>query len=125
MLQKAGLVSVLLSTASQSVLDSKAHVEDCSCCGKYTALMVTQEPALIKLLLAAGADVNITTSTGNTCLHVAAAHNYPASVICLLLKAGVNTRAVNSARRTAAQVAVSSGNAAVAALLNRVAQRKK
>ena len=60
-------------------------------------LMAADTPAAVKLLLAAGADVNHSTSAGSTCLHVAAEHNYPAPVLCLLIKAGVDMTAVNSA----------------------------
>jgi ankyrin repeat protein len=65
--------------------------------------------------------MHVTSSTGNTCLHVAALHKRPASVVCLLIKAGVNLHAVNNEGRTAAQVAADCGNTLLAALLTRAA----
>jgi ankyrin repeat protein len=88
-----------------------------------TVLMTGSTPAMVKVLLAAGADVHAaTTATGSTALHTAAAAGYPASVLCLLIKAGADLHAVNSASKTAAQVAADSGNTLAAALLNRAAQ---
>jgi ankyrin repeat protein len=84
--------------------------------------MLAKDSAVVKLLLAAGADVTKTTSTSNTPLHVAAAHDYPASVICLLIKAGAKISAVNGERRTAVQVAQFKGYTRIAALLARAAQ---
>jgi ankyrin repeat protein len=89
---------------------------DASCCGRVTPLMSCRVPALVKLLLAAGASVHTATSTGNTALHVAAAHSYPTPVLCLLIKAGADLHAVNSAGDTAAQVAAKHGNTLAAAL---------
>jgi ankyrin repeat protein len=94
---------------------------DASCCGKVTPLMSCRAPAHVKLLLAAGAAVYTATSTGNTALHVAAAHSYPAPVLCLLIKAGADLHAVNSAGKTAAQLAAKRGNKLAAALLERAA----
>jgi ankyrin repeat protein len=94
---------------------------NCNCCGKQTPLMVCKQPALVKLLLHAGADAHKTTDTGNTCLHVAAAHARLAAVVCLLIKAGVDLHAVNSEGKTAAEVASYCGNALTAALVNRAA----
>jgi ankyrin repeat protein len=94
----------------------------CDCCGKRSALMKCKQPAHLKLLLAAGADVHRTTDRGNTALHVAATHNHSAPVICLLIKAGVDLHAMNSAGKTAAQVAADSGNTLAAALLTRAAR---
>jgi uncharacterized protein len=75
----------------------------------------------VKLLLTAGASVHTATITGNTALHVAAAHSYPAPVLCLLIKAGADLHTVNSAGDTAAQVAAKHGNTLAAALLERAA----
>jgi uncharacterized protein len=105
--------------------DAVAHINrlatDCDCCGKCSILALCSQPAHVKLLLAAGADVHMTSDTGNTCLHVAAAHKRPASVVCLLIKAGVNLHAVNNEGKTAAQVATDCGNTLTAALLTRAA----
>eukprot|EP00953_Heterococcus_sp_UTEX-ZZ885_P032567 17001-Heterococcus_DN1.PRE.2 len=64
----------------------------CACCGGGPALISCRDTATLKLLLAAGADIHCTTNTGNTCLHVAAAHGYPAPVLCMLIKAGADHR---------------------------------
>jgi ankyrin repeat protein len=93
----------------------------CDCCGNRTALMSCKQPAQLNLLLAAGADVHKTTDTGNTALHVAAKHKHTAPILCLLIKAGVNLSAVNSAGVTAAELAVQCGNELAAALLKRAA----
>jgi ankyrin repeat protein len=55
-------------------------------------------------------------------LHVDAAHDYPASVICLLIKAGADLHAVNNEGKTAAAVACDYGNVLIKALLNRAAR---
>ena len=77
----------------------------------------------VKVLLAAGADVHVTTAAGDTCLHVAARHNYTAPVLCLLIKAGADLHAVNEAGKTAAQLAHDKGHALTEQLLNRAAQQ--
>jgi uncharacterized protein len=87
-----------------------------------TVLMAAATPAVVKVLLVADADVHRTTDLGNTCLHTAAALNYPASVICLLIKAGVSLHAVNREGKTAAAVAHGKGNTLAAALLDRAAR---
>jgi ankyrin repeat protein len=94
----------------------------CSCCGKRTAVMMCEQPAHLKLLLGASADVHITTDRGNTALHVAAVHKFAAPMLCLLIKAGVDLHAENGAGKTAAQVAAESGNKLAAALLTRAAR---
>jgi uncharacterized protein len=96
----------------------------CECCAYKTVLMICKQPAITKLLLAAGADVSVTTELLQcTCLHVAAAHGYPASVICLQIKAGADLHAVNSSGQTAAQVAHAAGFTLIEQLLNRAAQQ--
>jgi ankyrin repeat protein len=94
----------------------------CGCCGPRTAIMMCEQPAHLKLLLAAGADVHMVTIRGNTALHVAAIHKFAAPVLCLLIKAGVDLHAVNSAGKTAAEVAAESDNTLAAALLARAAR---
>jgi ankyrin repeat protein len=102
-----------------------AHINDlalmCQCCGSCTALMMCKLPTHVELLLAAGADVHTTTASGDTCLHIAAAHSYPASVVCLLIKAGAHLSAVNVYGKTAAQVAHDKGNTLIESLLIRAA----
>jgi ankyrin repeat protein len=116
------LLQLLLEHGAAAVIDSLSPACGHSSCGKSTALMACDSPAAVKVLLAAGADVHVTTDRGNTALHVAAVHKYPAPVLCLLIKAGVDLHAVNSDGKTAAQVAVDSGNTLAAALLTRAAR---
>jgi uncharacterized protein len=102
LLQQHGAVAILNNLVPQ-----------CGCCGQKTALMFCEQPAHLKLLLAAGADVHKTTDTGNTALHVAAVHKFAAPVLCLLIKAGVDLHAENSDGKTAAQVAADTGSSIV------------
>jgi ankyrin repeat protein len=127
------LLAAVLNDAlqcAQLLIDSGTDVnatdcadEEAHCAEKSSLIFVMQAktPAMVKLLLAAGADAHRTTASGNTCLHRAAACSYPAPVLCLLIKAGVDLHAVNSAGKTAAQVAHDKGNTLAAALLNRAA----
>jgi uncharacterized protein len=115
------MLKVLLLHATTGVLDNR-RCGNCDCCGTVTALMLADKAATLQLLLAAGADVHRITSIGNTCLHVAATHNYPAPVICLLIKAGVDLQATNRYNQTAAQLAEQHGRTLIAALLNRAAR---
>jgi ankyrin repeat protein len=88
-----------------------------------TALMLCEEATTAKVLLAAGADVHVTTPAGDTCLHVAAGHKTSAAVLCLLIKAGADLQAVNKEGQTAAQIAHERGNTLIEQLLNRAAQQ--
>jgi ankyrin repeat protein len=115
------MLQLLLQRGAAAVVDQP--VPACSCCGvAVTALMLCTEPAVLKLLLAAGADVRYTTEHGNTALHTAAQHGYPPAVVCMLLKAGVSITARNSNWQTAAELAAAVGNERTAALLTRAAQ---
>jgi ankyrin repeat protein len=67
--------------------------------------------------------VHATTSSGDTCLHIAAEYKYSAPVVCLLIKAGADMHAVNSDGKTAAEVAHDSGNTLIEQLLIRAAQQ--
>jgi ankyrin repeat protein len=115
-----GVVTAVLADGSQQHLPAALRDAIADEMSK-TILMAADTPAVVKDLLAAGADVHRTTDQGNTCLHTAA-RNYPASVICLLIKAGVSLRAVNCEGKTAAAVARDQGNTLAAALLNRAAK---
>jgi ankyrin repeat protein len=95
----------------------------CTCCDAISALMFCKDTAVSKLLLTAGADVHAVTSSGDTCLHIAARHNYPAPLLCLLIKAGVDIYAMNNAGQTAAKPAHANGNTLLEQLLNRAAQQ--
>jgi ankyrin repeat protein len=81
-----------------------------------TALRLCKDPTT------AAADVTFATITGDTCLHVAATHGYPAPVICLLIKAGADLHAVINEGKTAGGVAHGNGNELIASLLNRAVQ---
>eukprot|EP00953_Heterococcus_sp_UTEX-ZZ885_P029384 15599-Heterococcus_DN1.PRE.2 len=88
-----------------------------------SAVMVCNDAAVLKLLLTAGADVHAVTSSGDTCLHIAARHSYSAPVLCLLIKAGADLQAVNEQGLTAAEVAHDACNTLLEQLLNRAAQQ--
>eukprot|EP00953_Heterococcus_sp_UTEX-ZZ885_P019288 10775-Heterococcus_DN1.PRE.3 len=120
----ADMVKLLFQQGAAAVLQTRVP---CTCamswqCGSVTAVMLCKHAPTLKLLLAAGADVHATTSTGNTCLHIAAAHSYVAPVLCLLIKAGVDLHAVNAAGKTAAQVAHDCDHKLAEQLLIRAAQ---
>eukprot|EP00953_Heterococcus_sp_UTEX-ZZ885_P003067 2186-Heterococcus_DN1.PRE.2 len=78
----------------------------------------------MKLLLAAGADVHVRSSTGNTCLHVAALHHLSMPVVCLLIKGGADIAAENDKGLTAAQIARTEGNELLATVLDRAAEQQ-
>jgi ankyrin repeat protein len=58
------LMQLLLAHTAAAVINSFAH--NCSCCGATTVLMACSNPATLRLLLAAGADVHATTDRGDT-----------------------------------------------------------
>jgi serine/threonine-protein phosphatase 6 regulatory ankyrin repeat subunit A len=114
------LVQLLLAHTAAAVINSFGH--SCSCCGATTVLMACSNPATLKLLLAASADVHATTERGDTCLHVAAVHGHPAPVLCMLIKAGADLHAVNCEGKTAAEVARDKGRELTESLLLRAAK---
>jgi uncharacterized protein len=116
-----GAVTTVLTDGAQQPLPTAQRDVIANDMSK-TVLMAADTLAVVKVLLAAGADVHLTTDLDNTCLHTAAACNYPAPVICLLIKAGVSLHAVNREGKTAAVVAHDKGNTLAAALLNRAAK---
>jgi uncharacterized protein len=95
--------------------------------GGDTPLMSAKTAAVLKLLLAAGADAAAANSKGMTVLHMLARSGVIAGVICLLLKAGADPTAVDLAGSTAAHIAGINGHFALEALLSRAADdyRKK
>jgi uncharacterized protein len=121
---KTELVQLLLQRGAAVLLNS-LYPKGCACCGNVTAVMDSKQPVITKMLLAAGADVHIRSSTGNTCLHIAAQHSYSVPVVCLLIKAGAYIAAVNDNGKTAAQIACDNGNDLLAALLDRAAVQQK
>jgi uncharacterized protein len=118
----ADTVKLLLEHGADAVLD-RMQCHACTCCGPVSALMMCKNTDILKLLLTAGADVHAVTSSGDTCLHIAARQNYSAPVICLLVKAGADMHAINSAGMTAADVAHYYGNTLIEQLLIRAAQQ--
>jgi ankyrin repeat protein len=92
-------------------------------CDPMSALMVCKDTATLQLLLTAGADVHAVTSSGDTCLHIAARHSYLVPVLCMLIKAGADLHAMNRIGKTAAEVAHDSGNTLIEQLLIRAAQQ--
>jgi uncharacterized protein len=120
---KTELVQFLLQRGAGVLLNS-LYPMSCEVCSRVTCIMDSKHTAITKMLLAAGADVHIRSSTGNTCLHVAAHHEHPVPVVCLLIKAGADIAAVNDADHTAADVAREKGNDLLAALLDRAAAQQ-
>jgi ankyrin repeat protein len=104
----AAVVKLLLEHGATEVMNEIVPTK-CTggsvCCKSMTALMLCFEVDTLKVLLAAGADVHVTNDVGDTCLHVAAKHNWKAPMLCLLIKAGADLHAVNNEGKTAAQLA--------------------
>jgi uncharacterized protein len=122
----SAVAQLLLEHGATAVMNSVVPVHCCNrphCCTGLTALMMCTTADTVKVLLAAGADVHVTTDGGDTCLHKAAVHGYAAPVVCLLIKAGANLHAVNSKGKTAAEVAHDNGFTLIEQLLNRAAQQ--
>jgi ankyrin repeat protein len=127
--QHAHMVELLLRRpGARAVMDSVISIE-CSnnehCCAEQTALMLCTTVDAVRALLAAGADVHVTTAAGDTCLHTACRHGLPVPVLCLLIKAGADLHAVNSAGKTAAHIAHDRGHLLTEQLLNRAAQQQE
>jgi ankyrin repeat protein len=123
----SGVMQLLLEHGATAVLNNVIDVRcpesnECCCVG-LTALMMCTTIDTVKVLLAAGADVHVTTGAGDTCLHVAARHKLSAPIVCLLIKAGADIFAVNNEGRTAAQVAHDVDSTLIEQLLNRAAQQ--
>jgi uncharacterized protein len=115
-------VQLLLKHGAAATLEAECPP---LCYGAITALMVAQDPKVVKLLLAAGADVHKRTRWGNTGLHVAAAHAHPVSVVCQLIKAGIDLHARNSAGQTAVTVAREAGANLLAAVLVKATEEQR
>jgi ankyrin repeat protein len=89
-----------------------------------TPLMPASSLAVVKLLLAAGADAAAVGSNGQSVLHCQAMIGACAGSICLLLKAGADptaTASFDGAAATAASFAGINGNFALETLLSRAA----
>jgi uncharacterized protein len=119
-------VQLLLEHGAAAVINSRLSVRCIKrCCFGQSALIMCSDSAIAKLLLAAGADVHITTTTGDTCLHTAVRHECLVPMICLLIKAGADLHAVNNEGKTAAQIAHDKGYTLIEQLLNRAAQQQQ
>jgi ankyrin repeat protein len=92
-----------------------------------TPLMHAKTAAVLKLLLAAGADATAAGAGGWTVLHYYATAGASAGAVCLVLKAGADPTAVDGDGSTAAHLAGINGHFALEALLSRAADdyRKK
>jgi uncharacterized protein len=86
-----------------------------------TPLMHAKSAAVVKLLLAAGADAAAADISDNSVLHYLANSGVTAGAICLLLRAGADPTAVDNNGSTAAHIAGMSGHFALEALLSRAA----
>jgi uncharacterized protein len=122
----SAVAQLLLEHGATSALNTVVNVRwlktyGC-CCRGLTALMMCTTAATVQVLLAAGADVRVTTYAGDTCMHLAARHSLPVPVVCLLIKAEVDLHAVNHQGMTAAEVAHEKGNTLIEQLLIRAAQ---
>jgi ankyrin repeat protein len=117
------LAQLLLQHGTAAQLNVLCPV-NCECCRDATPFMTSRHPAVMKLLLAAGADVHVRSSTGNTCLHVAALHHLSMPVVCLLIKGGADITAENDKGLTAAQIARTEGNELLATVLDRAAEQQ-
>jgi uncharacterized protein len=116
------VVKLLLEHGADAVLNTMQCTQWDSF-APISALMLCEGTTVLKLLLAAGADAHAMTSSGDTCLHIAAAFNYSAPVVCLLIKAGADMHAMNCRGKTAAQLARVHGNKLLEQLLIRAAQQ--
>jgi ankyrin repeat protein len=105
------------------VLPLRCSLSNACCCTGLTALMMCTTVDTAKVLLAAGADVHVTTYAGDTCLHLAVRHELPVPLVCLMIKAGADLHAVNNEGLTPVQVAHSKGCTLVEQLLSRAAQQ--
>jgi ankyrin repeat protein len=92
-----------------------------------TPLMHAKTAAVVKLLLAAGADASAVDGTHWTVLHHYATAGASAGAVCLVLKAGADPTAGDGDGSTAAHLAGIKGHFALEALLSRAADdyRKK
>jgi uncharacterized protein len=123
----ASVVEFLLQHGVTEVMDrvipSMCEYGGVECCSSQTALIMCTETETATLLLSAGANVHVTNDAGDSCLHVAAKHNWKAPMLCLLIQAGVDLHAANNQGKTAAQIAHDRGYTLIEQLLNRAAQQ--
>jgi uncharacterized protein len=117
-------VQLLLLQCSSTMASFNSERKRCDCCGKTTVLTWCDKPEILKLILAAGADVRKVSSKGYTCLHSAVIHEHSTPVLCLLIKAGVDVKAVDHSGHTAADIAHTMGSTLAESLLRRAAHFK-
>lgn len=110
------------SACAQKLLESGANVH-VRTADKLTILMRTKEISVVTVLLEAGADVSALDSDGRGVLHWAAYRGCGAPVLCSLVKAGADPRAVNIWGDKPADVARRKGFTTQALLLDRLAEQ--
>jgi uncharacterized protein len=122
LLQHAAVVQQLLQHGAAAVLDNTGSV--CACHNlSVSSTAACRDPAIMKLLLSAGASVRTSNaSTGDTPLHFAAVHGHPVPSLCLLIQAGADLGALNNKGQTPAQAAAAAGKHFAEVLLNRAAR---
>jgi uncharacterized protein len=80
--QYSAVVQLLLehgaTAAMNTLVPALSVVEGAQIWSRVSALVMCTEVQTLKALLAAGADVHVTTHVGDTCLHLAVANGYPA-----------------------------------------------
>ena len=94
----------------QALIDRGAHIGVKRKDGTNALLCAcrTKQSESVRFLLEAGADVNISTPDGNTCLHVAVCGNCSKDTLRQIIQHGVCVNAVNKRRETALILACSS-----------------
>jgi ankyrin repeat protein len=105
------IAQALLQHGAAATINNKCHKG-------ISAVMLCKNDTVLKFLLDAGADVHVTLHTGETCLHFAAHWGHPVRVICVLIKAGVDVKALNADGQTAADVARAQKHDLIARLLD-------
>jgi ankyrin repeat protein len=88
-------------------------------------LAYARTTAVVKLLLAAGADAAAVNKLGLSVLHMQADVGAATGIICLLLKAGADPTVVDSEGSTPAHIAGMRGHFALEALLSRAADEHR
>jgi hypothetical protein len=83
LLSEHGATAVMNKVLSPECYQLITEFEDCGCCG-LTALMMCTTADTVKLLLAAGVVVHVTTYIRDTYLHAAVQHKLAVPVVCLL-----------------------------------------